>query len=133
MKYSPYEAMYGQAPRLPNGTIIGAEYFEEDERTKGLQAIREFATRPVITKKSRFKLGQSVLWKAGIRRNKLEPRLEGPFTITSCGPNNTYLLTDNYNEENPVLISGDKLKVFQPRQSSVGRRTVVPANQAHSP
>jgi hypothetical protein len=125
MKHSPYEAMYGQSARLPNGILLGAEYFDDVTRKQTTDKIRDEAKRPPATKRSKFHLGQTVLWKAGIRRNKLEPKLEGPFTITSIGPNNTYLLSDD-KEENPILISGDRLKAYVPRQSAVGRRAVVP-------
>jgi transposase InsO family protein len=129
MKHSPYEMLFGQPPKLVNGETVGPEPETEEQKATNVKEMREKATRPPVTKKSKFAPGQQVLWKAGIRRNKLEPRLEGPFTITQCGPNNTYLLADQYNEEHPVLISGDRLQLYKKRVSDVGRRAVVPVTQ----
>ena len=122
---SPYEALYGVPPKLPNGEILGQRTPEED-RLPTLKEIQDNAKRPPMQKESRFKEGQSVLWKSGVRRNKMEPNLYGPFTIQSCGPNNTYILIDNNDEEVPILISGDRLQLYKDRIRGTGRRTVVP-------
>jgi hypothetical protein len=122
---SPYEAMYGIPPKTPAGIALGPETGEE-QRNNAQQTIREAAKRPEIKKASKFVENQQVLWKSGLRRNKLEQNLFGPYLITKCGPNNTYLLTDDYGNELPVLVSGDKLQKYQQRAKDIGRRTVVP-------
>jgi hypothetical protein len=129
LKTSPYEVVYGQPPKLPNGAILGDEYFDDNHRATQAQTLRKQASRPTVTKKSRFRLGQTVLWKAGIRRNKLEPKLYGPYVIRTVGPNNTYLLSID-NEELPALISGDHLQAYKGRQTELGRRTVVPDGES---
>jgi hypothetical protein len=122
---SPYEAMYGTPPKTPAGIALGPEPTEE-QRPTIQQAIRETAKRPEVKKASKFKENQQVLWKSGLRRNKLEQNLFGPYLISKCGPNNTYLLTDDYGNDLPVLVSGDKLQTYQKRSKDIGRRTVVP-------
>jgi hypothetical protein len=132
LKSSPYEAVYGQKPRLPNGTLLGIEYYDQDLRHKHTEDIRTYAQRPQVTKVSKFREGQLVLWKSGIKSNKLQPKLHGPLIISLCGPNNSYLLKTIHGEELPPLVSGDRLQKYKERESGVGRRTVVPAI-AHPP
>src|SRR5271167_4399459 len=82
LKASPYEAIYGQKPRLPNGTLLGTEYYDQDLRHKHTTDIRTYAQRPQVIKTSKFKEGQLVLWKSGIKNNKLQPKLHGPLIIS---------------------------------------------------
>jgi hypothetical protein len=124
---SPYEMMYGITPKLPNGILLGPEFIPE-ERKKNMEQIRTEAKQPTVKKKSRFKEDQLVLWKSGLRRNKMEQNLYGPYIISKCGPNNTYILIDDYGNEIPTLISGDRLQKYQTRAKGIGRRTVVPRN-----
>jgi hypothetical protein len=126
LKASPYEAVYGQKPRLPNGALLGAEYFDPEIRIEHTQNIRQHAQRPEVTKRSKFKEGQLVLWKSGYKTNKLQPKLHGPVRIQACGPNNSYFLSTMQGEEILPLVSGDRLQAYKERQSGVGRRTVVP-------
>jgi transposase InsO family protein len=122
---SPYEALYGKAPRLPSGEIIGIPT-PVKERIQNLREIQNGAKRPSISKKSKFHNGQRVLWKSGLRRNKMEPNLYGPYTIQASGPNNTYILANDDGTEVPILISGDRLQLHKERTRNAGRRAVVP-------
>jgi hypothetical protein len=55
---------------------------DEERRLLSAQEIQKRAQRPPVTKPSKYKKGQMVYWRSGLHRNKLEPRLEGPFTIS---------------------------------------------------
>ena len=112
---SPFEAMYGQIPKLTNGALLGPESFEEEERMNNQAAIQKGARRPQIKKRSIFAQGQQVLWKVALRRNKMEPALYGPYTVTSCGPNNTYIIANDDGVAERILISGDRLRPYKQR------------------
>jgi hypothetical protein len=115
---SPFEAMYGQRPKLPNGEMIGPTFIDDTERQKNQKQSQRQARRPQIKKRSIFTQGQQVMWKCGLRRNKMEPALYGPYDITSCGPNNTYIIAGNDGVPERILISGDRLRLYQPRARS---------------
>jgi hypothetical protein len=55
------------------------------------------------------------MWKVGLRRNKMEPTLYGPYWITSCGPNNTYIIANEDGIPERILISRDRLRLYKPR------------------
>ena len=48
----------------------------------------------------------------------MEPALYGPYTITSCGPNNTYIIANEDGVPERILISGDRLRLYKPRARS---------------
>ena len=115
---SPFEALYGQVPRLTNGTMLGPEIINDDERQKNQKQTQRKARRPPVKKRSIFTKGQQVMWKCGLRRNKMEPALYGPYWITSCGPNNTYIIANNDGVPERILISGDRLRRYKLRARS---------------
>jgi hypothetical protein len=112
---SPFEAMYGQIPKLTNGALLGPDSFDEEERRNNQTEIQQRARRPQVKKKSIFAQGQQVLWKVALRRNKMEPALYGPYTVTSCGPNNTYIIANDDGVAERILISGDRLRPYKQR------------------
>jgi hypothetical protein len=122
---SPYEAIYGIPPKTPAGIALGPKP-NKGQRLETQQIIWEITKCPVIQKASKFKKNQQVLWKSGLRHNKLEQNLFGPYLILKCGPKNTYLLIDDYGNDLHVLVSGDKLQKYQCRAKGIGRRTVMP-------
>ena len=79
------------------------------------QQIQQRARRPQVKKRSIFAQGQQVLWKVALRRNKMEPALYGPYTVTSCGPNNTYIIANDDGVAERILISGDRLRPYKQR------------------
>jgi hypothetical protein len=79
---SPFEALYGQVPKLPNGELLGPEFMDDQVRQENQQAIQIRARRPHIKKRSVFTKGQQVMWKCGLRRNKMEPALYGPYWVS---------------------------------------------------
>jgi RNase H-like domain found in reverse transcriptase/Reverse transcriptase (RNA-dependent DNA polymerase)/Integrase zinc binding domain/gag-polyprotein putative aspartyl protease len=115
---SPFEAMYGQIPKLTNGELLGPESLDEDDRGNNQNNIQQRARRPQIKKRSIFQKDQQVMWKVALRRNKMEPALYGPYTITSCGPNNTYIIANDDGVAERILISGDRLRLYKPRARS---------------
>src|SRR5208282_5380963 len=48
---SPFEALYGQTPKLPNGELIGPELLDDTERQKNQTRIQRSARRPPVRKR----------------------------------------------------------------------------------
>jgi hypothetical protein len=75
--------------------LCGPDSFEEEDRSINQKNIQRRARRPQVEKRSIFEQGQQVMWKVAMRRNKMEPAMYGPYTITSWGPNNTYTIDND--------------------------------------
>jgi hypothetical protein len=128
---SPFELMYGVPPRLPNGALMGISPTTKEERQQRLRELRTQARRPEAEKPSKFNREQQVWWRREPRVGKLAPTLEGPYTIDSVGPNNSYLLRNANDEVIPTPVSGDHLRAHKERYDESGRRAVVPPDKQH--
>ena len=115
---SPFEAMYGQIPKLANGALLGPESFDEAEEGSTNRSTQQTAKRPPVKKRSIFTQRPTSDVEGSPPKEQMEPALYGPYTITSCGPNNTYIIANDDGVTERILISGDRLRLYKPRARS---------------